>query len=186
MQPTTSKQAPTAGGGAPPESSRVESGPVGSASLLYPVCLSSVVIKTGEEYDSLRGRQVFDVSGSPVGVIEGLWFDEAGRVITVEMRLGNGVLVAHRADDFVVTRERIVFTGSSVENIVAKAKALLAEAGTSLNVRARDVALAEEKERYILLVLKTGLFISIPKRNPDEWSAFLRVPGYTCDCYCER
>jgi len=175
--PVQSKQAPTAGGGAPPE--RVESGPVGSASL-YPVLLSSVIINTNVELDNIQGKQVFDFSGNPIGVIEGLWFDKKGTVSTVELRLSSGVLVVRKAEDFALLGDgRVVLTGSSTESILERAKALLAESGTSLNVRARDVALAEEKEGYILLVLKTGLYIEIPKAHPEDWRAYLHHNGET-------
>jgi len=178
MTTPTTKQAPTAGGGAPPE--RVESGPVRSASL-YPVPLSSIVLTSAQEdWDRILYKPVYDTGGDEIGRVDTVWVRRDDTVSHVYVVGSNGVRVRLSADDVVLYEDgRLVYIASSAESVLREARKLLLEVGTNLNLQRKDIALAEEKEGYILLVLKTGLHIHIPKRNPGEWKAYLHHNGDT-------
>jgi len=175
--PVPTGKAPTAGGGAPPVS-RVESGPVGSASL-YPVPLSSVVLTSAQEdWDRILYKPVYDTEGNEIGRVDTVWVRRDDTVSHVYVVGSNGVRVRLSADDVVLHEDgRLVYIASSAESVLREARRLLLEVGINLNLQRKDIALAEEKEGYILLVLKTGLHIHIPKKNPGDWKAYLHHNG---------
>jgi len=156
----------------------VESGPVGSASLQSAVFLNRIVVRNYEEFKPFENRVVYDTQGNIYGRAVKFWFDAEDRFSYVEVqRESDGVIVSHPADDFVFSNGRIIYVGGSLEATLERARALLIAVGTNLNLKPKDIVIAQESADRILLVLKTGLYIEVPKKSPRDWKAYVHHNG---------